>query len=131
MAKVAVEIEGLDEAMARLRRMDSVAWMTRPMEQSLRLLQAKLADYPSERAGQTYVRTGRLGKSWTVETLEQTPKRVRLRLGTNVVYAPWVQSKNFQARIHRGRWMTEADAIRQNQRQISAIFAAAIRRVAG
>jgi hypothetical protein len=131
MAEISIEVSGVELALERLNKVNNVLWARAPMQQSLRLLQEKLADYPAERPRQTYVRTGRLGKAWTVETLEQTPQRVHMRAGNNVRYAPWVQSKNFQARIHRGRWLTEADAVEQNRQQIAAIFEAAIRRVAG
>lgn len=131
MADIRVEITGIDNLSVRLSRIDNMMWAGKPIEHSLRLLQSELSRYPPAVATSQYVRTGWLGRGWTVQALEYNKLRVRMRLGNNREYAPWVQSRNFQARIHRRRWLTEADAVEQNRRQIAAIFEAAIRRVAG
>lgn len=67
----------------------------------------RLSAYPPERSGQTYQRTGALGRGW------QQPDRT-FRLGggglsaaltNSVPYAPLVQGER-QAWMHKGRWPT-------------------------
>lgn len=69
-------------------------------------------------------RTGTLGRRWTHE-LTRSSGRVSGEVGNNTQYGPFVQSDEFQARFHRGRWGTdvqaaehEADVIEQDARLI-------------
>lgn len=64
-----------------------------------------LAQYPPLRPGQTYMRTGALGRGW-----QQAPRRYRVGRGSvgvnvsnRVPYVFYVQVR--QARMHRGRWL--------------------------
>lgn len=127
---IRIIVTGSDEVIARLNRINDIRWAGPPAEASLRLLEQKLSQYPPQRAGSKYKRTEILSKGWTVGGGDNTPQRVTRRLGTKVEYAPWVQSKLLQARVHRGRWLTEVDAVEQNRDDIAAIFRAAIERVA-
>jgi hypothetical protein len=92
-----------------------------------------LADYPPERPGQRYVRTGDLGRGWT-----QTPQRfaaqgaaIALRVTNPVPYAQYVQGQK-QAWMHKGRWDTVQAVLDHNRSAIvkageTAIAAAADR----
>lgn len=127
---IRIIVTGSDEVIARLNRINDARWAGPPAEASLRLLQNKLSTYPPQRAGSKYERTGDLGRFWTVGGGDNTPQRVTRKLGNRKEYAPWVQSKLLQARIHRGRWLTEVAAVEQSRDEIAAIFRAAIERVA-
>lgn len=128
---IRITVTGTEAVIARLNRINDARWAGPPAEASLRLLQSKLSKYPPARVGSKYERTGELGRNWTVEPGETSPLRVSRKLGNRLEsYAPWVQSKLLQARVHRGRWLTEVDAVEQNRNDIAAIFRAAIERVA-
>ena len=58
-----------------------------------------------------YRRTVTLGRRWLVDT-QYTSTVVRVQLGNNTTYAPFVQDDQRQAGIHRERWTTDAQAIR-------------------
>lgn len=64
------------------------------------------------RAGQItvpYQRTGILGRGWRTEASSKD----RLTIVNNTDYTKWVQVKDTQASIHKGRWRTVEDAIEQ------------------
>jgi hypothetical protein len=74
-----------------------------------------------------YVRTGKLGQSWTYR-IETTGSGLRGIVGTNMPYAKWVQNEDSQAAIHRGNWLTDARVVSQRRDEIGRRFAAAIKR---
>ena len=142
----------VDRLFRKLDRLAAVNVLRPPMEESLQSLLDDLTDYPGspqfprERALRTakqrryffwalkqgiiqvpYVRTGKLGQSWTWE-ITQTSAGLRGGVGTNLGYAKWVQKEDSQARIHRGNWLTDARAVDQRRAEIGRRFAAAIRR---
>lgn len=127
---IRITVTGTEAVIARLNRINDARWAGPPAEASLRLLKDKLTKYPPVLPNSKYERTGVLGKEWTVRADETSRERVSRKLGTKTDYAPWVQSKLLQARVHRGRWLTEVDAVEQNRNDIAAIFRAAIERVA-
>jgi hypothetical protein len=129
MATVRVTISGVEACNARLSRLQGMGWAVRPMRQSTLLLQNRMAKYPTQPPGSTYRRTGSLGRRWTT-AVEESRDTVRGTVGNNTSYAPWVQAKNFQARIHQGRWQTEVDVTEQSREEIAALFQAAIERAA-
>ena len=128
MATVTIRITGVEEVNARLDRLKGIDWAVTPMNQSVLRLQERLALYPPKRAGSTYVRTGVLSKEWTTKVQQEGSTRVTGTVGNAVEYAPWVQSRNFQAGIHRGRWKTEADIAEEETQNIVNFFRAAIER---
>ena len=72
-----------------------------------------------------YVRTGKLGQSWSTRVDGDANELVG-RVGTNLNYAPYVESAALQAGIHQGRWHTDEQAIRQHRDRIIARFRAAL-----
>ena len=54
-------------------------------------------------------RTGTLGRRWTHE-ITRGGGTVRGEVGNNTEYGPYVQSDEFQAGFHRGRWVTDLQA---------------------
>lgn len=142
----------VDSLFRKLDRMAAVSVLWPPMKASLLSLQDDLTDYPPRpqrpypkmlrTAKQRryffwalkqgiiqvpYVRTGKLGQSWTWKITE-TDAGIRGVVGTNMNYARWVQNKEKQAMIHRSNWTTDADAIANRRAEIGRRFAAAIRR---
>jgi len=149
---IAYRIEINDGQVAKLfNRLDHASVMRvlrPPMEASLLLLHNDLTDYPSKSTGTIrfktakqrryffwavkqgiitvpYVRTGKLGQSWTWRITE-TGNGLSGTVGTNLKYAPWVQNDELQARIHRGNWMTDERAFGQRRAEIVQRFRRAI-----
>ena len=74
-----------------------------------------------------YKRTGKLGQAWLTR-VEGNSTLLVGHVGNAIEYAPYVQSAATQAWMHRGRWRTDAQAIRQFQAKIVARFRDAIER---
>jgi len=72
-----------------------------------------------------YVRTGKLGQSWTI-TVRNTQAELLGKVGTNLKYAPYVQSAALQARVHEGRWHTDVEAANKFRDKIIARFRNAV-----
>lgn len=72
---------------------------------SLNSVYRKLTRYPKRPIGSTYQRTGRLRRSWKVNLSRRSVR------SAGVPYASFVQSSTQQARVHRGRWTTETQAV--------------------
>ena len=139
----------LDKAFARFGTAHMQQVLRRPMEASLLSLQDVLTDYPPKSTGKMrfktakqrryffwavqngviqvpYVRTGKLGQSWTWK-ITTTGSGLRGQVGTNLKYAPWVQSSESQARIHQGNWLTDMGALNAKRDEIGRRFRTAIR----
>jgi len=128
MAKsVSIRIEGVDKLVKKLGVAGSKKVLKKPMQQSLRILESDIADYPDKPAGSTYDRTGILGKKWTVKTTN-VANGIRGVVGNRTDYAPWVQSHLFQTRAHRRTgWPTDKKVIDQNRKRIVELFNKAIK----
>lgn len=96
----------------------------------------KSADFMAKSRGWTggrrsyyegYRRTGKLGQAWTT-SVKQTANETIGKVGNAIKYAKWVQADATQAWMHRGRWRTDAQAIRQFEAKIVARFRDAIER---
>ena len=77
-----------------------------------------------------YKRTHRLGNSWTTE-VQETGDGLIGKIGNNTEYAPFVQHDPMfpiphQARVHQGRWQTDAQMMNQEQPTIERYFREAI-----
>lgn len=72
-----------------------------------------------------YVRTGKLGQSWTTSIQQQGADLVG-KVGTNLKYAPYVQSAERQAWMHQGRWRTDAQAVQKFTARILQRFRQAV-----
>ena len=117
----------LDHINARFGGLSGV--LRQPMAASLETLRSYMADnYPPKPSGSRYVRTGKLGQSWTVPQIIVTGNGLRGTVGAGISYARWVQSSESQAWMHRGRWRTDLDAVNANRARIVAHFQAAIQR---
>ena len=124
-----ITITGIPELFAKLDRVQAIDTLRPPMQRGVYRLQTFMANYPPQ-APTKYVRTGTLGRRWTTKVTQGGDGLVGT-IGNNTSYGPWVQSDAFQARMHRGRWQTDADAIRDNERAIVADFERAIQTALG
>ena len=105
-----LEIEGIDRLIAKLGKLEGVKVLEEPMTASVVKLQAEMQVYPSEVPGSRYVRTGKLGQAWTIK-IDRHADGLTGRVGNRRLYAPFVQSSQFQAKVHVGRWTTDAQAL--------------------
>ena len=121
-----IRIEGVDKLLRKFNSLRQIHSILRPpMQRSVMILQADLAKYPSPRPNSSYVWTGTLGRSWTPRVRTEGDRLVG-RVGTKVIYAPFVQSQQFQANIHRGRWQTDVQVLERNRTRIMRQFESAI-----
>lgn len=132
-----IEINGMKELQAKLDSMrrelaaeSKNTSIQAAMKRSLYVLIGEMANYPALQSN-SYRRTGTLGRSWTSSAkVESDGETVEGRIGTNVEYAPLVQSSRLQTAVHRRHgWMTDARAIAKNRRFIESQFNGAVRLV--
>jgi len=126
MPEIRITITGLDEAVQRVGQMQVLDVLLAPMQRAVLDVQARMQQYPPARSGSTYRRTMTLGRRWTSVVVREGNK-LRGTVGNNTRYAPFVQSSMFQARVHRGRWLTDQGAVEQTAPAIIADFAQAVR----
>ena len=154
---VTIDKAALDRIQKKLGCISKMAEKARaPMEESLAIIQDEVAKYPTKnpnafsqlatpgqrrafwakvksgeagfREGVGYVRTGKLGQSWTSKVL-RVHGGIRGEVGTNNPYAQWVQSSKYQQPFHgKSRWVTEKLAMRRVQKEIGDIWQSWIRR---
>lgn len=123
-----ITITGIDALVRKLNSMERVNdVLSAPMQRAVLRLQRDMADYPPQRPGSSYVRTGTLGRRWTTK-VERQSDGLTGRVGNNTVYGPFVQSSRFQAAVHRGRWQTDEQILERNQQRIVDDFQQAIQR---
>jgi len=147
---IAIKVDGLGELFRKLDHLTAVEVLKPPMEASLLELVSFMEDYPGPPMRPypkmlrtpkqrryffwalaqgiikvPYVRTGKLGQSWTWE-VTTTDGGVRGKIGTNLKYAPYVQSKQRQALIHQGNWQTDVQAVEAKRDEIVRRFQNAI-----
>jgi len=125
------EIEGLNELMEAFANFPAIAAgeVSKAVEKALMLLQGAAADYPPEPPGSTYRRTGTLGRLWTsakrVVEQERSGAFVVGRVDNAAPYGPYVQDPQEQAPVHRGRWKTTDQIVREHQAEVDDILAEA------
>lgn len=121
MPGISIQIQGMEQLAQRLGKAVSAETLAAPLQRATERLRSRLATYPAELPGQVYQRTGNLGRGWaaSVSGSEGT-------VSNRVSYGPWVQGDKTQARIHRGRWLTDQQAADQEAPAIEADFQQAI-----
>jgi len=116
-----IEIKGVDALVTKLGKVAAVKTLEPAMQRSVMRLQRDMAQYPPQRSGATYRRTGTLGRRWTTKVARSSRGLVG-KVGNNTSYGPFVQSSRFQAWMHKGRWQTDEDVIEKNRRPILRDF---------
>lgn len=128
MADVEITVNGVDRLVTKLGRLDSLRPLVPVMRRTVLRLQRDLQEYPPPRPGSRYVRgqgmadangvvrhmtSEKLGQRWTTKVSVSSTELVGTT-GNNASYGPLVQSRQFQARVHRGRWPTDASVMNRN-----------------
>jgi len=117
---VRITIKGLDRLTAKLGSTEAAASHLRPvMVRSLARIRKPLKVYPPRPPNSTYRRTDQLMKAWT-SLIEKGG--FRGVVGNNTKYAPFVQSAERQAWMHKGHWQTDEDVIESVQDRIVKDF---------
>ena len=106
---IQTSIRGLPEVIA-LGEIDVVAVLDPVVRRGSLGIERRMATYPSAPSGSRYQRIYQLQRGWG-SRFERSERMSRGSTENGVPYAPWVQSQETQARIHRGRWGTDADAV--------------------
>lgn len=104
--------------------------ITGTLTDSSTLFLAQMKRYPPPRPNQGYIRTGTLGRSWSVRPITRTSSGWSVLIGSNGAMAPYnraVQDRDRQARVHRGRWLTAQTAVEQSASQVQRFADARIR----
>jgi len=114
-----MSIDGLDQLYEILGLLKGLEYLTPPMRQTMYLLQERISKYPPVKP--TSRRDGTLGREWTTE-VKLLLDNLEGKVGTNIDYAPWVQSKKFQAWMHKGWWQTDEDVMRASVADIEHLF---------
>ena len=140
MPNVEITVAGVDRIVAKLGKVESMRQLAPAMRRAVLRLQRDLQEYPPVRPGSRYVRgkgwadangvvtrltSEKLGQRWTTKVTVSSTELVG-RVGNNASYAPFVQSRQFQARVHQGRWLTDAGAMNRNADAIVRDFETAI-----
>lgn len=149
---MSIDIEGMEAVFKKLGKFETLRIMEEPMERSVRKIEYELKEYPSppapgEWAAKTHPaqkraffallraglikgkRTGTQGRRWTVK-IDRTADSLEGHVGNNnESYGPFVQSKRFQARFHRGRWKTDQQVVDELRREIVDDFQDTARKV--
>jgi len=120
-----IEIRGLKELRQRLAYLETLQLLRDPMLRSLYRLEERMKTYPPQRPT-TYIRKGRLGRAWDIVGPVMTSEGLQGTIGNNTSYGPWVQSGMFQARIHRGYWLTDQQVLEEERDWIIKQFENAI-----
>ena len=120
-----ITITGIEELFRKLDTVIAIETLVPPMQRSVYRMVNAMADYPPPPAKSRYARTGTLGRRWTSKVARQS-SGVTGTVGNNTSYGPFVQSKAFQARVHRGRWQTDEQVLTDNLQTIQTDFERAI-----
>lgn len=127
-------LEKLDKKLKRIKR-DVRPELEAATDEALGYVHSTVPGYPPPPPLSTYRRTGTLGRSITTE-VKSIGRQVVGAIGTNLVYSPWVISKEElldgrgpQAEVHEGRWWTLQGVVERAKDEVINIYRAAVRRM--
>lgn len=96
--------------------------LAEPTEAALDLIKQKVSKYPPKPAGSTYVRTGRLGRSWKPELVGSGGVLGRVKsVGGVAPYNVYVQDRK-QQNQNLKHWQTAQDVAEQLESKIKKIY---------
>jgi hypothetical protein len=95
------------------------------VHRALLLLGTYAADYPPQPAGSSYRRRRELGRAWTSAQPRVTVSGhvLEARIENAMPYARKVQKEGEQRPVHRGRWQTTEDVVREHVGKIEPMIA--------
>ena len=126
---VEIEFKGFNRVQNSLRKLASqmpqlVDRAARPWAQETRgFLKSK--PYPAKRAGQRYVRTGRLANSWSAARNQPGVWAIK----NSAPYSVYVVGKGTQAWMHVGRWWIAVNEVGQLTFKLTAAISKELRNV--
>lgn len=128
--KITIDIHDKDARQKIDNGPDSVREAMRgAMEDATTYALALIKRYPVPPGSSSYTRTHTLEKSWS-RTVRGSGARITGQVGSNGNMAPYnryVQDRERQARIHRGRWLTIQQLAENEEPRIQRMFADRIR----
>ena len=127
---VNIQIKGIDELIKKLGMFKASEILEPTMRWALDRLWRQIVPYPAKPIGSTYRRTMMLGKTWN-KKVDQTSTRLVGSLGVDlgiVPYARYVQDRDRQAWMHKGRWKTIQDVAEKETGTIRRQFEIEIER---
>jgi hypothetical protein len=122
-----IQINGLDSLFHKLDSVSKVHTVLEPpMVRAQTRILRRLTVYPP-RPGSKYRRTFTLQRKWLIAPLVRANNGLTGKVGTDLEYAPLVQSAKFQRPIHRGIWTnTDEVVLAQELPAITADFNATV-----
>lgn len=128
-----IEITNQKEAIKAFEKVLAVSRdeARRVIDEGLLMLIGDVSEYPPPPQGSTYRRTGTLGRKWTTgqAVYIERDNLIEGRVGNDTPYGPYVQSKKDQATIHKGRWKTIEDIVRDRQGDFEGLLKDAARNI--
>lgn len=124
--QLTIVVQGIEQLSAKFAAVVSPETLRAPLLAAQKLLQERMAHYPPPRPSSSYERTGDLGAGWTTEAPDVQGFGLNASLVNQVSYAPFVQSEEQQAAIHRGYWQTDAQVLEASVEEIGMDFLSAI-----
>ncbi len=115
-----VRIEGLDALLNVMKKApdEMLDEAESAVEKSVKLLAADAAEYPPQRSGSNYKRTGTLGRRWGSK-VERRGAQISAVADNPTSYARDVMGPEDQADVHKGRWRTTVKVLMDNLDKIN------------
>ena len=125
MTVATLKIEGLDHLVRKLGELKAQELLVPPMTWAVLRVERRMKTYPARKPGSRYVRgqgmpdadgvvrnftSEKMNEKWTYK-VERGNGKVTGTVGTNVSYAPLVQSAMFQASMHKPLWRNTDQAV--------------------
>jgi hypothetical protein len=125
-----VQVEGLDALLKTLDGLpeEMLDEAEDAVDKSVKLLAADAADYPPQRSGSNYRRTGTLGRRWGSK-VERRGSRINALADNPTSYGSEVMGPDDQAEVHKGRWRTTTQVLLDNLEKINRILLEAANRL--
>ena len=121
MAAITIDVS---EAIKKIDPANMKKALKEPLDKSVKLLHGDIKTYPPPPPASTYIRTGRLGRSW--KTRVDASRWEGIVGSEGVDYAVYVQGHPGQAWMHVGRWKTVLDVAQQRAQDIGRLFEQAL-----
>lgn len=112
------QLSQLSAKMLQMR--DYLLDLTKPTQDALDLLKARMQLYPPPPANSKYKRTYDLKNSW--QTIVILSGATLGKLTSNIPYGPYVVDEEYQAGIHQGRWQTIQQVAEDEDANITVIY---------
>lgn len=143
-----IEIKGLDKLVKKINKLEQMDTVKAALKNAAIFLAGEMAEYPSQTAANQppvpyYIRgrgtqTGSrnlgnsedLGQKWQGAKPRVSNKGFTVVIGTNVSYAPYVQSDEFQARWMKDiGWQTDKTVLEENEDEVTEYLSDAIAKI--